>query len=91
MMFWFVVILAIAFLILGPNDHQLRCSAANVLAGAAGHIDSSVDMSGDVERDAEPTSKPLQKNARDYTFLRSQRSKLPHGKIGNAHVVVGKS
>lgn len=59
MMFWFVVILAIAFLLLGPKDHQLRCSAANVLAGAASHIDSS--MSGDVERDAEPTSKPIQK------------------------------
>ena len=76
-MCWFVVIWAIAFLILGPNDSQLKLSAANVLMGAAGHIDSSVGISGDVEGDAEPTTKPMpiqkKKGTRQYISAFTKR------------------
>ena len=66
MMFWFVVILAIAFLLLGPKDHQLRCSAANVLAGAASHIDSS--PSNDDETGVAAKAK-IHKPKREYIQL----------------------
>ena len=55
----------IAFLFLTlSRDGSLRIQAARALTGAAGHIDSSIGISGDVERDAEPTSKPIQKKTK---------------------------